>query len=100
MRNKRPQKFSRETLQRWHAIGRMGERYGLFITREEYQRILDSIQDRCIYPDIRAEHLAKLSNTRSWWRIIYKGVEMSAIYDNKRHELNTVLPCGATPWNI
>ena len=84
-RKKRP-KGPKRTTQKLHAYKRIEQRFGITLSRAEYDRLVD---------DIRFGHTQGERETLrvSHHIVTVHGQEMSAVYDKKRMAIVTFIPC-------
>jgi len=74
---------------RVHFKRRAEERYGLTLNRFDLREIVKDIQQgKCTFVE-------KLSNARSKFNVVIKGVEVTVVYDKVRKVAITALPEGA-----
>lgn len=77
------------TAQRRHAISRIGQRYGLKVSRDDYWRACLAIQSgESVFVD-------KQSNRVSIHDVLIQGVRVRVAYDRQRKRIMTALPEGA-----
>lgn len=73
-----------------HSRQRCNDRYGVDITREEYDRMCAKIQgDKS--EDMQCEHVVAYSKTYSLWKIRYKGRVFYPVYGKTRSCIYTFL---------
>lgn len=85
-----PMSYSKAQGQRYHALKRARDRYGVDLGEDGYRALVLAILRRS--PNAQCFGRETLSFTR--WRVRHEGVWMDAIYDRKRHQIVTFLPAG------
>lgn len=89
MRRKQSKPKTAQDLER-HAIYRAQQRYGIFLSTEEYKNLCRSIQEQ------KAEFIDTESNTRTHWAVLHKGRRMRCVYFKPLGAIATFLPQEAT----
>jgi len=77
---------SKAKCQKSHAIRRFRERFGVHISKNDYQAYVRQIQEG------NAKFLEKQSNRISVFEIIVQGESVRVCYDKERKSIVTVLP--------
>lgn len=72
--------------QKVHAKRRFIQRFGLFLSDQQYEQIVRDIQSQ------KAQFIEKQSNRVTLWRVIVEDNEVVVVYDKERKSISTVLP--------
>ncbi len=78
--------LSKKKAQEAHARRRAAERFGVHLTREAEQEILDKIRSG------KATFIRKESNRVSLFGVIFTGKETVVVYDRSRKTIVTLMP--------
>lgn len=76
-----------------HCLKRLRERFDVEISHDEYRRLTNCLKSpgAKVYDDISYEFLGRSSNTRSLYKMNYRGIEFHAIYNRASKSILTVL---------
>lgn len=76
-----------------HCMKRLRQRFAIDIQHDEYRRLVNCFRSpgAKTYDDIRYEFVDRSSNTRSIYRVWYKGTEFYAVYNRSSKSIVTVL---------
>lgn len=84
---------NKQTIDELHCLKRLRERFEIEISHDEFRRIVNCLKSpgAKTYDDISYEFISRSSNTRSLYKLVYKGIEFHAIYNRSSKSLLTVL---------
>lgn len=85
---KRKRNIPKGKAQQRHAVKRLAERHGIFVSRESYEDLVQKIQNG------KARFIDKQSCRISRYVVRCQGQDIFVAYDCHRHTIVTVLP----PW--
>ena len=78
--------LTKKEAQRRHAKRRLRERYGWWLSDEDFEIMIAMIRRG------EGERIERKSNRVSLYWLSYEGARLRVVYDHKRHEIASVLP--------
>jgi hypothetical protein len=83
----------KQSIDEAHCLKRLKERFEVGMNHDEYRRLVNCLKSpgAKIYDDIQYKFIGRESNTRSLYKMSYKGIEFHAIYNRSSKSIITVL---------